>query len=663
MKKKGSYRMKEVWNQKLAAAVLTAVLAGSTSVVWAAEQEQAEKPAQEIVITANRLKNQKVDTPADVTVITSQQISDRGYRTVTDALEDVPGARVLDAGTPAFERKVMLNGDERVVVMVDGRRVNNSMGPTSGKSTLDANTLPPVSMIERIEVVKGGASTLYGADAVGGVINVITKTPEETTGTVHVGYGSWGTQDLGASFGGKVNKTGFQVGFNRNKASYLKYKDTNGDTKRWDGQSDYTQDSISLKLTQDFTKSDGLTVNYDYSNLDGNFRSGLYTYDSISKAYYPNTDQRHTIKKTNNVGIKYDWNRDSRNSGYLQAYRNYLNYSNFGAPLYSYNDGEMNERDWGIEGQQNFALSDTNTLVAGLEYRNAKVTHKGLYNSGSYNNKAVFLQDQWKFAPTWQLNTGVRYDNHSEAGSRTTGSVAVNKKFSQDSNAYLSWNSVFRAPTTDDLYYEHKDVSPWGDYSAYGNKNLKPETGNVWSAGYNCKIDDKTEAGVTAFYSNLDNAIRWDYSSYPMYVRNIDKEKRRGMTLSVEHHLNKLWDIDAAYTYVKVNTDKKDGKGYVRDLNYAPNYFQAGVRYHDTKWNVSLTGRGGSGLSGEKYGEHNYFTLDLAARYKFTHNWTGFANFYNLNNAAYAEYTGVFNNQDIYPMPGRRIIVGAEYSF
>lgn len=655
--------MKEVWNQKLAAAVLTAVLAGSTSVVWAAEQEQAEKPAQEIVITANRLKNQKVDTPADVTVITSQQISDRGYRTVTDALEDVPGARVLDAGTPAFERKVMLNGDERVVVMVDGRRVNNSMGPTSGKSTLDANTLPPVSMIERIEVVKGGASTLYGADAVGGVINVITKTPEETTGTVHVGYGSWGTQDLGASFGGKVNKTGFQVGFNRNKASYLKYKDTNGDTKRWDGQSDYTQDSISLKLTQDFTKSDGLTVNYDYSNLDGNFRSGLYTYDSISKAYYPNADQRHTTKKTNNVGIKYDWNRDSRNSGYLQAYRNYLNYSNFGAPLYSYNDGEMNERDWGIEGQQNFALSDTNTLVAGLEYRNAKVTHKGLYNSGSYNNKAVFLQDQWKFAPTWQLNTGVRYDNHSEAGSRTTGSVAVNKKFSQDSNAYLSWNSVFRAPTTDDLYYEHKDVSPWGDYSAYGNKNLKPETGNVWSAGYNFKIDDKTEAGVTAFYSNLDNAIRWDYSSYPMYVRNIDKEKRRGMTLSVEHHLNKLWDIDAAYTYVKVNTDKKDGKGYVRDLNYAPNYFQAGVRYHDTKWNVSLTGRGGSGLSGEKYGEHNYFTLDLAARYKFTHNWTGFANFYNLNNAAYAEYSGVFNNQDIYPMPGRRIIVGAEYSF
>lgn len=646
MNRKGSFRMKDVWNKRLTAAVLTAVLAGSTSVVWAAEQDQAEEPAQEIVITANRLKNQKVDTPADVTVITSQQISDRGYRTVTDALEDVPGARVLDQGTPAFERKIMLNGDERVVVMVDGRRVNNSMGPTSGKSTLDANTLPPVSMIERIEVVKGGASTLYGADAVGGVINVITKTPEETTGTVHVGYGSWGTQDLGASFGGKVNKTGFQVGFNRNKASYLKYKDTNGDTKKWDGQTNYTQDALSLKLTQDFTKSDGLTVNYDYSNLEGNLFAGLYSYG------YPNSDQRHTNKKTNNVGIKYDWNRDAKNSGYLQAYRNYLTYSNLG----SYN-GEMNETDWAIEGQQNFALSDTNTLIAGLEYRNAKVNHADVYTNGKYNNKAIFLQDQWKFAPSWQLNTGVRYDNHSKAGSRTTGSVAVNKKFSQDSNAYLSWNSVFRAPTTDDLFYQDS-------YNFMrGNENLKPETGNVWSAGYNFKIDSKTEAGITGFYSQLNNAIRWADYGYYWHAENINKEKKRGMTLSVEHHLNKLWDIDAAYTYVRVNSDKQDGNGYVRDLNYAPNYFQAGVRYHDTKWNVSLRGRGGSGLAQSKFGEHNYFTLDLAARYKFTSNWTGFANIYNLNNAAYAEYAGVVNGQDNYPMPGRRIIVGAEYTF
>ncbi len=640
MKKKGSHQMKEVWNQKLTAAVLTAVLAGSTSVVWAAEQEQAEKPAQEIVITANRLKNQKVDTPADVTVITSQQISDRGYRTVTDALEDVPGARVMQNGVGAYESHVLLNGDERVLVLVDGRRFNNSMG-SMAKSTFDAHTLPPVDMIEKIEVVKGGASTLYGADAVGGVINIITKTPEETTGKIRVGYGSWGNQDLGVSVGGKVDKTGLQVAASRNKASYFKYKDKNGDTKKWLGQSNYTQDNLSLKLTQDFTPSDGLTLNYDYSNMDG---WNPYSVNS----YYPS----HLTKKTNNVGLRYDWNRDAKNSGYLQTYRNYTSYFNLGG---------MDETDWGIEGQQNFVLSDTNTLVGGLEYRDAKAHNETSYKGKKgYNNKAIFLQDQWQFAPSWQLNTGVRYDKHSRSGNRTTGSAAINKKFSKDSNAYFSWNQVFRTPTIDDLYY-YVDYGMWGKY--VGNENLKAETGNVYSLGYNFKLDPKTDVSINGFYSNLHNAINWKVMpNWDSYAENIDRQKKRGLSLSFVHHLNKLWDVDAAYTYVKVENNRNDA-GYVRDDNYAPNYYQAGVRYHDTKWNLDLRARAANGLSKASYGEQRYLTMDFIARYKFDQNWTGFANFYNLNNAAYAEQGGVVNGQDSYPMSGRRIIVGAEYSF
>ncbi|WP_337740255.1 TonB-dependent receptor [Acidaminococcus timonensis] len=636
--------MKEVWNQKLAAAVLTAVLAGSTSVVWAAEQDQAEKPAQEIVITANRLKNQKVDTPADVTVITSQQISDRGYRTVTDALEDVPGARVMQSGVGAYESHITLNGDQRVLVLVDGRRFNNSMG-SMVKATFDAHTLPPVDMIEKIEVVKGGASTLYGADAVGGVINIITKTPEETTGKIRVGYGSWGNQDLGLSVGGKVDKNGIQVAASRNKASYFKYKDKNGDTRKWPGQSNYTQDNISLKLTHDFTESDGLTLNYDYSIMEGN---NPYSVNS----YAPSP----VDKKTNNVGLRYDWNRDAKNSGYLQTYRNYTNYFNLGG---------MDETDWGIESQQNFVLSDTNTLVGGLEYRDAKAHNETSYQGKKgYNNKAVFLQDQWQFAPTWQLNTGVRYDKHSRSGNRTTGSAAINKKFSKDSHAYFSWNQVFRTPTIDDLYYRNIGSSEFGgytyEYGYFGKDDLKPETGNVYTLGYNFKVDKKTDASVTAFYSNLHNALNWRYDYPYYYAENINREKKRGLSLTVTHKLNKLWDVDASYTYMRV-TGKSTG--YVRDNNYAPNYYQAGVRYHDTKWNLDLRARAANGLSKTSYGEQRYLTMDFIARYKFDQNWTGFANFYNLNNAAYAEQGGVVNGQDSNPMPGRRIIVGAEYSF
>lgn len=631
--------MKTLWNKKLTGAVLAALALGSCGVAWA-EEPVAEGKPEEVVITANRLKNAKTDTPADVTVITSQQISDRGYRTVTDALEDVPGARVMQNGVGAYESHIMLNGDERVLVMVDGRRFNNSMG-SMAKSTFDAHTLPPVDMIERIEVVKGGASTLYGADAVGGVINIITKTPEETTGKIRVGYGSWGSQDLGLSVGGKVDKNGIQVAASRNKASYIKYKDTNGDTKKWPGQSNYTQDNISLKLTHDFTASDGLTLNYDYSIMEGN---NPYSVTS----YFPS----HLNKKTNNVGLRYDWNRDAGNSGYLQAYRNYYSY---------FNQGGMDETDWGIEGQQNFVLSDTNTLVGGLEYRDAKAHNETSYRGKKgYNNKAIFLQDQWKFAPTWQLNTGIRYDDHSRSGNRTTGSAAINKKFSKDSNAYFSWNQVFRTPTIDDLYY-FVDYGMWGKY--VGNEDLKAETGNVYTLGYNFKTDPKTDVGISAFYSNLHNAINWKLMpNYDSYAENIDRQKKRGLSLTVTHKLNKLWDVDASYTYVKVENDRND-TGYVRDENYAPNYYQAGVRYHDTKWNLNLRARAANGLSKTKYGENRYLTMDFIARYKFDQSWTGFANFYNLNNAAYAEQGGVVNGQDSYPMPGRRIIVGAEYSF
>lgn len=631
--------MKILWNKKLTGAVLAALALGSCGVAWA-EEPVAEGKPEEVVITANRLKNAKTDTPADVTVITSQQISDRGYRNVTDALEDVPGARVMQNGVGAYESHIMLNGDERVLVMVDGRRFNNSMG-SMAKSTFDAHTLPPVDMIEQIEVVKGGASTLYGADAVGGVINIITKTPEETTGKIRVGYGSWGSQDLGLSVGGKVDKNGIQVAASRNKASYIKYKDTNGDTKKWPGQSNYTQDNISLKLTHDFTASDGLTLNYDYSIMEGN---NPYSVTS----YFPS----HLNKKTNNVGLRYDWNRDAGNSGYLQAYRNYYSY---------FNQGGMDETDWGIEGQQNFVLSDTNTLVGGLEYRDAKAHNETSYRGKKgYNNKAIFLQDQWKFAPTWQLNTGIRYDDHSRSGNRTTGSAAINKKFSKDSNAYFSWNQVFRTPTIDDLYY-FVDYGMWGKY--VGNEDLKAETGNVYTLGYNFKTDPKTDVGISAFYSNLHNAINWKLMpNYDSYAENIDRQKKRGLSLTVTHKLNKLWDVDASYTYVKVENDRND-TGYVRDENYAPNYYQAGVRYHDTKWNLNLRARAANGLSKTKYGENRYLTMDFIARYKFDQSWTGFANFYNLNNAAYAEQGGVVNGQDSYPMPGRRIIVGAEYSF
>jgi vitamin B12 transporter len=638
----------------LTAGVLSLLVLGSTATAWGAEAEpETDAETEEIVITANRIPNKKVDTPANVSIVTSQQIEDWNSRSVPDALENVPGVRIVRNGLGANATSIFINGDERVLVLVDGRRVNINLGDTATRASIDANTLPPVDMIDHIEVVKGGASTVYGADAVGGVVNIITKKPEQISGKVHAGYGSWGNQQWGFDVGGKQNKTGFIVAGNREKISYLKYKDTNGDTKKWPGQSNSTQDSISLKLTQDFTDKDGLTLTYDYSNLDGYSPYSVVNYYSSS----------HVTKKTNNVSLMYDWNRDQDNSGFIRAYRNYYSYFNY---------GKMDETDWAIEGQQNFALSDTNKLLAGLEYRHVEADNETAYDEKKgYHNRSVFLQDQWQFAPTWQLNTGIRYDNYSQGGSRTTGSAAINKKFNEDSHAYISWNQIFKVPTIDDLYY-NVSYGLWGGY--YGTEGLKPENGNIYTIGYSFKSSPSTEWNVSAFYSDIRDAIRWysdDYMNY--YARNINREKKRGFELSVDHKLNDHWDLNASYTYTKVKNNLGD-TGYTRDYNYAPNYYQFGVRYHSDEWTVSLTGRAATGLAkiaglnsygypAEHFGENRYITMDLTARRKFDEHWTGFASIYNLNNAAYAEMGGASNGQDYYPMPGRRFIVGAEYKF
>ena len=147
------------------------------------------------------------------------------------------------------------------------------------------------------------------------------------------------------------------------------------------------------------------------------------------------------------------------------------------------------------------------------------------------------------------------------------------------------------------------------------------------------------------------------------------------MELSVTHELNDYWDLEASYTYVRVRNDKNDGNGFERDASYAPNTYRLGVAYHDEKWNANLTLRAASGcdtrITGSdfcrrpthKFIDSSYITVDMAASYKATKDWTIFAKGYNLFNKAYAEHAGVTGGRYDYPAQSRRFIVGAEYSF
>lgn len=636
--------------QSLRNAVMVSLFAGTT-VVWGgtafAAEDLQEFALDDMVVTATRTESKMVDVPVNTTVISAEKIADRHYLDVADALKDVPGANVLDTGVGAYEKKVVLNGDERVLVLVDGKRVNIDMG-TMSRASYDLNQMPDVSLIERIEVVKGHGGALYGSDAVGGVINIITKKMDHSYGKVSMGFGSHQARDAKAMYTIKEGKTGVMVVASKYKQGYHEYKDAKTEAnKRWPAASTYENEKVSVKLSQELSETSNLELGYDFSKFEG-----VRSYSTKAKS------ASFSNKKTNDFYAKYDWTVNDKDQGFIQLYRNKYDY---------YNAGDMYETDTGFEAQQNITLSDNNRLVVGASYRKAKALNATSYTAEkSINNKAVFVSDQWEFAPSWTLDAGVRYDKHSTAGSKTTWSAGLNKKFDENSHAYFNWGQVFKAPTLDDLYYY--SVMEWGSskYENYGNPNLKPEKGDTWTIGYGTKIADKTSVNISYFQSKLEDAIDWDttYSANGSVsiARNVDKQKKNGMELSVAHELNDNWDLEASYTYIRVKNNEH-GSGYVRDANYIPNMYRFGVRYHDDLWNADLFLRGGSGADKSAYVDSKYMTLDMSVAYKTTKDLSFYAKGYNLFNKAYAESAGVNGGTYTYPAQGRRFIIGAEYTF
>lgn len=606
----------------------------------------------EYVVTAARTETKLVDTPANITIVGAEEIESKHYKDVNEVLKDVPGASLVDNGLGNSEKNLFLNGDNRVLVLVDGRRVNVEMGSTFGHS-FDMNLMPPVETIERVEVLKGAGGALYGSEAVGGVVNIITKKTNKNYGKVSIGFGSNDARNMSAMYSFKQGKTGVTVSAAKEKQAYYKYKDILNDrTTRWPDPSDYQNEKVSLKLEQEINDGSNLTIGYDYSKYEGN-----NTYD-VTGDYNAALD-----KKSKQFYAKYDWLVGEKDQGYVQVYRNEMEYNNFSATSAGFFDEETN----GVDLQQVFTVSENNKLVSGVSWREASVDAAGthVYN-GEIENIAFFLNDTWEFAPTWSLVSGVRYDDHDKAGDETTFSAGLNKKFDDNSHAYINWGQVFNTPTVFQFYY------PSG-----GNESLKPETGDTWTIGYNTSIGERTNVGVSYFESDLEDAIAWNdpdtwMGPIPGEYDNVDKQKNKGFELNLTHELNDNLELSASYTYIK--TKKNTGGVWSRDLNVLPNMYRAGIHYKDGKWDSNLWLRAGSGASSAKYVDSKYVTLDMTVTYNATKDLKFFAKGYNLLNEAYAEQGGLAYRYDAYynpieflgqayPAQSRRFLIGAEYSF
>ena len=669
--------------------LMAAFICGSLSVLNVASAEEMQTfEMDEFVVTAARTETRLVDTPANISVVGAQQIEERKYQDMGEVLKDVDGVTVLDTGLGTKEKMIKLNGDDRVLILVDGRRVGTDMGSNAGgRGSVDMNQLPDTSMIERVEVLKGAGGALYGSEAVGGVINIITKKADMTNGKVSLGFGSFGAEDKKIMYSAKQGKTGVTVSASQYEQDYYKYRDHKTDTtKRWEGPTNFENKKFSINLNQEITETTNLSVGFDYSKYEGM---------SPTHPWFPEGGDEDKIdygvykqdKESKNIYSKYDWIINGNDQGYVQLYHNELEYNNvskinlvsqyegydFKGRVDTSSNGYMKEKVNGIDIQQTFTTSDTNKLVVGASWRESDVTAKGdnNYDEG-IDNTAIFVSDTWEFAPTWTLNAGVRYDDHSHAGDDTTMSAGLNKKLDEDSHIYFNWSEVFRAPTTDDLFYHGLMAGSTEVFK--GNPNLRPETGDTWTLGYATKFNDRTDFGINYFESELEDAIYWDYFLTGTVV-NLNKQNKRGVELSLHHELNDNVSVNASYTYLRVE-DYKDG-GYVRDRNYSPNVYRVGVNYKDGKWdsNIWLRAVSGcetgathykfsmSGLPESRYLDDSYMTIDMAVTYKASDDFSMYFKAYNIFNEAYTDYVGSINGSYTSPAQSRHFIIGAEYKF
>jgi vitamin B12 transporter len=641
----------------LSAMICSALVLSTGYAAPANTSQEDETTFDTVVVTANRIPTKLSETAANVTVITAEEIANHHYSDVAEALRHVNGVVVTEA---AMSRQdiVRIDGDDRVIVMIDGRRMNMDKGAATGRAGIDLKTIASMTNVERIEIVKGAGSVLYGSDAVGGVINIITKKGKgETSSTLDISSGSWGTNKVDFTTQGSENDWSWFVTAGSQNQDYMKYKNyKNNSTEKMDN-SDYTKENTTFRLDKQLDEKSSLTFNFEHMTDESGqwYQAPGYTYYGVSTHYL---NDRMT-KLVNNWALSYNYKEDSNLPSHIRYYNNYTT-QGFndvdGGSGYARYTNKMQGVDW----QEGWQVDEKNKIVTGTEWRETEIdngaAHGGNYVNKKLGNKAVFIEDTIQIDDKLSFVPGVRYDDHSMFGGKTTSKAALNYKVNDTSNIYISWGQIFNAPNADDLY--------WNDpaYFMYGNPNLRPETGDKTTIGFNTKLNKKTSLNLSVFKSEIKDAIGWIYdsSTYITMPQNANHQTKKGFEISTNHKLNDNWSVDTGYSYIKTET-KVEKDAYKWDENNSrPNGYRIGINYNDEKWSNSVIGSAGTGRS-NRYYTSNYWIWDANVNYKMNPAMTAYLKVNNITNEAY-ELTG-YTNIGAFPMQGRNFQLGVKYTF
>lgn len=571
---------------------------------------------------------------SNTTVITAENMEAHQDTTVQQALQRVTGVTVNEM-VPGISSYVKLNGDDRVLILVDGQSLANAQGSGYGRGSVDLASLPGIGAIDHIEVTKGSGSVRYGSGAVGGVINIVTKKGDRRESSLDAYTGSWGMHGYTLTDSGRAGATSWLVSGSLEQREYYAFPHgANTDHSR----GDIAKKSLSLRLDQDLTDQTSLTVKAYHQDYHGHGS----TYKADPAGWYL-TANKPIDRLVNDYSVTYHFKKQTARPGFLRYFNDYQR---------TYWSNHYFTRTQGLEWQDNWQLGSHQHVTAGAEWTEDMGTnYEAHYIDKKRHNQAFYAEDALTFGK-FTVTPGLRWDRNSTFGSHQTSRLAMNYKANDAFNVYASWGRVFSPPRLNDQFYM---TTSRGKITSQGNENLQPEEGYTETLGFQYQAGPKTVLEGSVFHSNLQYVIRWNRAVMPHEAENLDEEDKRGFELTWKQKVNDKWDYEGGYSYIRTKVDK--GAGLTFDTTYnQPNGYHAGIHYHSGKWQAGADMTAGTGRNDTYYRNNSYVVWNVSASYSPDAATTMYVKVNNLNDEAYDLYHN-------YPAAGRNWQVGVKKKF
>lgn len=586
-----------------------------------------------VMVTATRQPMRTSELLSDVSVIEGEELAKAGQSTLGDLLGRQPGVEFYASGSNGATGSVLMRGSSsgHTLVLIDGIRVGSAtLGQMSSWSRI------PVSQIERIEILRGPASSLYGSDAIGGVIQIFTRQGNGPF-TFHgeAGAGSYDTYTATGGFSGSQNGWRYALtastyetrGFNsvKNPKNSAYNPDRDG----------FEDKSVSGNLAYGFAPGHEAGASVFYSDGENKYDSGF------SKAAAAKDYRNQVLVSSVNTYLKNtltsNWISTIRVGQSIDDSTNRTN--NVRSSLFR---TEQTQYAW-----QNDIKTGVGAFLLGVERLDQKVSGTGNYLVSDRTIDSYLAGWSTNYQ-AHRLQTNLRRDQNSQFGGKTTGSIAYGYRLNTNWRTNIGYGTAFKAPSFNDLYYPLT-------FGSYGNPNLLPESSR------NREVAIHYEAGLhhvslTWFRNDVKNLISWVETppgSYAYTPSNTGSARLEGTTLAYEGQFGNF-NLQANFNHL----DARDTDTGLRLARRASNYgsVAVGQRIAAWEWRTELVG------SGDRFDNvantrklSGYTVTNLYGAYHFANDWSVFARVNNLFDRDY-ELAADFAT------PGRNAFVGVRYA-